>query len=226
MHSFFCLFVCLDDSTYYKGFPGGSAVNSMPANSGDVGLIPGSGRCLGERNGNPLHCSCLENPKDRGDWWATVHGLAKRGTWLSDWTATTKVPLCRYFCGKKRWGAAFTALSGSDSFTWVSVFHNYSCDPPSSCSSRPGTKAGTGFLHDQPSEQQQGARQVDSQPEKKGHVRAAPTSTLTESRVDTDCPRMKGSTLSLSPAKLRKLLQQPQVTSGFIFLILTPSKLT
>ena len=74
---FFFLFVCLDDSTYYKGFPGGSAVNSMPANSGDVGLIPGSGRCLGERNGNPLQYSCLGNPMDRGALWATIHGVAK-----------------------------------------------------------------------------------------------------------------------------------------------------
>ena len=137
-----------------------------------------------------------------------------------------RVPLRRYFCGKKRRGAAFTALSGSDSFTWVSVCHNYSCDPPSSCSSRPGTKGGTEFLRDRPSEQQQGARQVASPPEKKGHVGAAPTSRLTESRTDTDCPRTMGSTLSLSPTKLRRLLQQPRVASGFIFLILTPGKLT
>ena len=80
MHSFFCLSVCLDDSTYYKGFPGGSAVNSMPANSGDVGLIPGLGRCLGERNGNPLQYSYPGNPMDRGALWATVHGVAKRWT--------------------------------------------------------------------------------------------------------------------------------------------------
>ena len=45
-------------------------VENPPANAGDVGLIPGSGRSPGEGNGNPLQCSCLENPMDRGAWWA------------------------------------------------------------------------------------------------------------------------------------------------------------
>ena len=45
------------------GFPGGSVMKNLPANA-DVGLIPGSGRSLGEGNGNPLQCSCLENPRD------------------------------------------------------------------------------------------------------------------------------------------------------------------
>ena len=44
------------------GFPGGSLVKNSPANAGDVGLIPGSGRSPGEGNGNPLQYSCLENP--------------------------------------------------------------------------------------------------------------------------------------------------------------------
>ena len=42
--------------------------------TGDVGLIPGSGRAPGEGNGNPLQYFCLGNPRDRGAWWATVHG--------------------------------------------------------------------------------------------------------------------------------------------------------
>ena len=46
-------------------------------NAGDLGLIPGSGRTPGEGNGNPLQYSCLENPMDRGAWWATVHWVAK-----------------------------------------------------------------------------------------------------------------------------------------------------
>ena len=46
----------------------------------DMGSIPGSGRSLGEGNGNPLQYSCLENPIDRGAWWATVHGVAKSQT--------------------------------------------------------------------------------------------------------------------------------------------------
>jgi len=58
-------------------------VKNPPANAGDVGdtaSIPGSGRSPGERNGNPLQYSCLENPKNRGAWWATVHGVAKNQT--------------------------------------------------------------------------------------------------------------------------------------------------
>ena len=51
-----------------------------PVNAGDVGWIPGSGRFPGERNGNPLQYSCLENPMDRGAWRATVHGVAKSQT--------------------------------------------------------------------------------------------------------------------------------------------------
>ena len=57
------------------------------ANAGnirDVGLIPGLGRFPGGRHGNPLQYSCLENPMDRGAWWATVYGVAKSWTRLSD----------------------------------------------------------------------------------------------------------------------------------------------
>ena len=50
----------------------------------DVGSIPGSGRAPGEGNGNTLQYSCLENPMDRGAWQATVHGVAKSQTQLSD----------------------------------------------------------------------------------------------------------------------------------------------
>ena len=52
-------------------------VKNPLANAGDVGLIPESGRSPGEGNGNPLQHSCLENPMDRGVWWATVHGVTK-----------------------------------------------------------------------------------------------------------------------------------------------------
>ena len=62
---------------HMRGFPGGSAVKNPPANAGDTGSIPGSGGSPGGGNGNPLQCSCLENPMDRGAWWATVHGAAK-----------------------------------------------------------------------------------------------------------------------------------------------------
>ena len=58
------------------GFAGGSVVKNLPANAGDAGSIPGSGRSPGEGNGNPLQYFCLENPLGGGAWWATVHGVA------------------------------------------------------------------------------------------------------------------------------------------------------
>ena len=48
-------------------------------NTGDLGLIPQSGRSPGEGNGNPLQYSCLENPMDSGAWQATVHGVTRIG---------------------------------------------------------------------------------------------------------------------------------------------------
>ena len=59
-------------------FPGGSAVKNRPANVGDTGLSPGSGRSPGEGNGNPLQYSCLQNPMDRRSWQAIVHEVAKQ----------------------------------------------------------------------------------------------------------------------------------------------------
>ena len=50
-------------------------INNLLANAEEVGLILGSGRCLGGGNGNPLQYSHIENPMDRGAWWVTVHGL-------------------------------------------------------------------------------------------------------------------------------------------------------
>ena len=52
------------------GFPGGSDGKESACNAGDLGLITGSGRFLGEENGNALQYSCLENSIDRGAWWA------------------------------------------------------------------------------------------------------------------------------------------------------------
>ena len=52
-------------------------VKNLPANAGDVGLISRSGKSPGEGNGNPLQCSFMGNPTDRGAWRATVHGVAK-----------------------------------------------------------------------------------------------------------------------------------------------------
>ena len=66
------------------GLLGGSVVKNLPAKAGDMGSIPGLGRAPGEGNGNPLQYSCLENPMDRGAWWAAVHRVAKSQTQLSD----------------------------------------------------------------------------------------------------------------------------------------------
>ena len=65
------------DNTLIQGFSGGSVIKNPPANTGDVGSIPGSGRSPGEGNDNPLQYSCLENPIDRRDWYAIIHWIAK-----------------------------------------------------------------------------------------------------------------------------------------------------
>ena len=59
------------------GFPGGSVVNNLPAEAGDLGLISGLGRSPGEGNGNPLQYSCLKSPMDGGAWQATVRVVAE-----------------------------------------------------------------------------------------------------------------------------------------------------
>ena len=77
---------CVPILPFYKdprGFPGGLVVKNPPANAGDAGPTPGSGRSPGEGNGNPLQRSCLENSMGREAWWATVRGIAKESdtTW-------------------------------------------------------------------------------------------------------------------------------------------------
>ena len=64
----------------YICFPGGSDGEESTCNLGDPGSIPGLGRSPGGEHGNPLQYSCLENPMDRGAWWATVHGVAELET--------------------------------------------------------------------------------------------------------------------------------------------------
>ena len=82
------IFMVLSWPLYYptKAFIGGSVVKNLPAKTGDTGLIPGLRRSPGERNGNPLQYSCLKNPKDRGTWRATIHGVAKSQAGLSNWS--------------------------------------------------------------------------------------------------------------------------------------------
>ena len=66
--------------TFLNGsFPCSSVGKESPCNAGNPRSIPRSGRSPGKGNGNPLQYSYLENPKDRGAWWATVHGVARVG---------------------------------------------------------------------------------------------------------------------------------------------------
>ena len=65
-----------------------SGKKNLPANAGDAGLIPGSEKSLGEGKGNPSQYFCLRNPMDRGAWQATVYGIAKSWTFLSNWAHT------------------------------------------------------------------------------------------------------------------------------------------
>ena len=64
----------------YGDYPGGLNAKESACNAGDPSSIPGLGRSSEEGNGNPLQSSCLENPMDRGAWWAAVHGVAKSRT--------------------------------------------------------------------------------------------------------------------------------------------------
>ena len=71
-------------SNYYLGFPGGSDRKESTCNVGDLDSIPGSGRSPGEENDYLFQYSCLKNPMNRGAWQATVYGVTKSWTWLSD----------------------------------------------------------------------------------------------------------------------------------------------
>ena len=77
---------------FLKGFPGGSVVKkNLPVNVEDTkgtGLTPGLERSPEVGNDNPFQYSCLENPMDRGAWQATVHGVEKSWTQMSDFTFT------------------------------------------------------------------------------------------------------------------------------------------
>ena len=67
-----------------QGFTGGSDSKESACNMGDPGLIPVLGRSPREGNSYPLQYSCLKNPMDRGAWWATVNGVTKNWTQLSN----------------------------------------------------------------------------------------------------------------------------------------------
>ena len=73
-----------EDIIRWPGFPAGSDGQEYACSAGALGSLPGVGRSPGGGHGNPLQYSCLENPMNRGAWWATVHRVTKSQTWLSD----------------------------------------------------------------------------------------------------------------------------------------------
>ena len=75
-------------SSFVMAFPGGSLFKNVPANAGEANSIKKLRRSPGEGNGNPLPYSCLRNPMDRGAWRATIYGVIKSWTQLSNWTHT------------------------------------------------------------------------------------------------------------------------------------------
>ena len=77
------IYICQSLSTY-TGFPGASDGKESACSTGDWSSIPRSKRSLGEGKGYPLQYPCLENPMDRGAWWATAHGVTNTQTQLSD----------------------------------------------------------------------------------------------------------------------------------------------
>ena len=80
------------------GFPGGSDGKESACNVRDLGPIPGLGRSSGERNGYPVQYSCLENSMDIGNQQATVHGVAKRWTRLSNFHFHVNIYIHIYIC--------------------------------------------------------------------------------------------------------------------------------
>ena len=109
------------------GFTCGSDSKESACNVGDLGSIPGLGRSSGEGNSNPLQYSCLENPMDRGAWWATVHGVAKSRTrlrrrgrqrvrWLDGISDLTDMSLSRLWesvMDREAWRAAVHGVAES-----------------------------------------------------------------------------------------------------------------
>ena len=79
--------VCPNLGGFGEDFPGGSDGKASVYNAGDLGSSPGLRRSPGEGNGNPLSYCCLENPMDRGAWYATVYGVAKSRTRLIHFTS-------------------------------------------------------------------------------------------------------------------------------------------
>ena len=106
------------------GFLGGAVVKNLPANARDAGSIPGLGRSPGRGCGNPPQYSCLENPRDRGAWQATVHRVAESDTTEATEHARMHVSIkCQYGTEAKSSPSRWHPILGQDSFiskaTWL-----------------------------------------------------------------------------------------------------------
>ena len=119
-HPSMCLFLPFQ---HFLHFPGGSVSKESACNVGDQGSTPGLGRSPGGEHGNSLQCSCLETPMDRGAWWATVHGVAKSWTRLSDQAHYFSLhmkcsrkcrilPICFVFLISSPWGDSLGTKDG------------------------------------------------------------------------------------------------------------------
>ena len=100
---------------------GGSDGKVSACSAGDPGSIPGSGRRPGEGNGDPVHYSCLENPMDRGAWWAAVHGVAKSWTRLS--TFIVQISYLPLTCAPLLWAPHHKANSRRGRLLWERSEH-------------------------------------------------------------------------------------------------------
>ena len=93
------MFIFIFHYYFQMGFPGSSDGKESACNARDLGSIPVSGRSPGEGNGNPLQYSCLENPTDRGAWWATVHGVSRVGhDWVTNAFASLLIHDTKLVC--------------------------------------------------------------------------------------------------------------------------------
>ena len=106
------------------GFPGGSDGKESAYNVWDPGSIPGSGRPPGEGTGYALQCSCLENPRDRGAWWAAIYGVAQSRTRLKRLSSSSSSILaCRITRTEEPGGLAFMG-SKRVGHNWATNRHN------------------------------------------------------------------------------------------------------
>ena len=106
---------------------GGSDDKESTCSIGDLNSIPGLGRSPGEGNGNPLQCSCLENPMDRGAWQAIVHCVAKSWTRLKDKYTHTQLNLSLWVKAPVMWKLSETTCIGECICLWM--VHSNSQNP-------------------------------------------------------------------------------------------------